>query len=437
MWPVRFGHTVARFGSRDAPGGRLGSRKSNGKKKSRGSRRVRPRAYPVPASDPNPPTDRSLDVAWSYLRHAPIGVLAADREGRIVFLNPAAAKLLGYEPDEVEGEAAARIFRAPRGEGHVPPGACAVAEEVREVEVVARNGDILPIGLRLLPLEGRDGSLLGAVAVFQDLREQKAREEQWRRRDRLASLGELAAGVAHEIRNPLAGIGTSAQILKRRIGGGDPRGQFADLILEEVSRLDRIVESLLQFARPTTPRLVRQSVLPAIEKALLLVHEIAVRQNVLVRVERADTVPELYVDHDQILQVLLNIIMNALQALAQGGEILLTVGPARKASVERGGLGRRATDRLVSRRQGPPQDVLEVRVRDNGPGIPATVKARVFDPFYTTRSQGTGLGLSICQSIVREHGGSISIESTVGQGTTVIVDLPLEKRHGDRRHNAR
>jgi len=204
-----------------------------------------------------------------------------------------------------------------------------------------------------------------------------------------------------------------------------------------VSRLDRIVESLLQFARPTTPRLVKQSVLPAIEKALLLVHEIAVRQNVLVRVERADRVPELYLDHDQILQVLLNIIMNALQALARGGEILLTVGPARKSSVERGGLGRRATDRLVSRRQGPPQDVLELRVRDNGPGIPAAVKARVFDPFYTTRSQGTGLGLSICQSIVREHGGSISIESTVGQGTTVIVDLPLEKRHGDRRDNAR
>jgi len=398
---------------------------------------VRPRAFPIPSPEPPPPTDRSLDVAWSFLRHSPIGVLAADREGRIVYLNPAASKLLGYEPEEVEGEASARIFRAPRGEGHVPPGACAVPEEAREVEVVARSGDILPIGLRLLPLEGRDGSLLGAVAVFQDLREQKAREEQWRRRDRLASLGALAAGVAHEIRNPLAGIGTSAQILKRRIGGGDPRGQFADLILEEVSRLDRIVESLLQFARPTTPRLARQSILPAIEKALLLVHELAVRQNVLLRVERADSIPDLYLDPDQILQVLLNVLMNALQALSRGGEILLTVGPARKPSAERGGLGRRATDRLAERRKGPPVDVLEVRIRDNGPGIPAAVKGRVFDPFFTTRTQGTGLGLSICQSIVREHGGSISIESVVGQGTTVILDLPLEKRHGDRRHNAR
>jgi PAS domain S-box-containing protein len=360
-----------------------------------------------------------------------------DREGRVVTMNPTAAKLLGYEPGEVAGQAAARVFRAPRGDGHVPPGACAVPEEAREVEIVTRSGDVLPVGLRLLPLEGRDGGLIGTVALFQDLRDQKAREEQWRRRDRLASLGELAAGVAHEIRNPLAGIGTSAQILKRRLESGDPRGRFADLILEEVSRLDRIVESLLQFARPTTPKLSRHSILPALERALTLVHELAVRQNVLLQVERADSVPDLFIDHDQILQVLLNVLMNALQALAKGGEITVAVAPARKRAAERGGLGRRATDRLTARRQGPLSDVVEVRVRDNGPGIPSAVIARVFDPFFTTRTQGTGLGLSICQSIVREHGGTISIESVVGQGTTVVIDLPVEKRHGDRRHNPR
>jgi PAS domain S-box-containing protein len=360
-----------------------------------------------------------------------------DREGRVLSINPAASKLIGYEPEEVEGEAAARVFRAPRGEGHVPPGACAEPEEAREVEVVTRSGDVLPVSLRLLPLEGRDGSLIGTVALFQDLREQKSQEEQWRRRDRLASLGALAAGVAHEIRNPLAGIGTSAQILKRRIESGDPRGQFADLILEEVSRLDRIVESLLQFARPSTPRLSRHSILPALEKALTLVHELAVRQKVQVRVERADTVPDLFIDHDQILQVLLNVLMNALQALADGGEIVISVAPARKRAAVRGGLGRRATDRLLPRRQAPLLDIVEVRIRDNGPGIPAAVLARVFDPFFTTRTQGTGLGLSICQSIVREHGGTISIGSVVGQGTAVTIDLPLEKRHGDRRQHPR
>ena len=392
---------------------------------------------PFAATSPPEPSSQTLDVASSFLRHSPIGVLAVDREGRVVTMNPTAAKLLGYEPGEVAGQAAARVFRAPRGDGHVPPGACAVPEEAREVEIVTRSGDVLPVGLRLLPLEGRDGGLIGTVALFQDLRDQKAREEQWRRRDRLASLGELAAGVAHEIRNPLAGIGTSAQILKRRLESGDPRGRFADLILEEVSRLDRIVESLLQFARPTTPKLSRHSILPALERALTLVHELAVRQNVLLQVERADSVPDLFIDHDQILQVLLNVLMNALQALAKGGEITVAVAPARKRAAERGGLGRRATDRLTARRQGPLSDVVEVRVRDNGPGIPSAVIARVFDPFFTTRTQGTGLGLSICQSIVREHGGTISIESVVGQGTTVVIDLPVEKRHGDRRHNPR
>ncbi|HXL15821.1 MAG TPA: ATP-binding protein [Methylomirabilota bacterium] len=388
-------------------------------------------------NEPSPPSKVDLDAAWSFLRHAPFGVISIGRDGTVLAINPSASNLLGYPADEVEGEAVARILRAPRGESHVPPGACAAPEEAREVEVVTRSGDVLPVGLRLLPLEGLDGSLQGTLALFQDLREQKALEDQWRRRDRLASLGALAAGVAHEIRNPLAGIGTSAQVMKRRLEVGDPRAQFIDLILEEVSRLDRIVTGMLQFARPAAPRLQRQSILPSLEKALTLVHEVAVRQNVLIRVERADTVPEVYVDLDQTLQVILNVLMNALQALDQGGELTIHVGPVRKRLAERSRLGRRAGDRLGKNRPAPLLDLVEVRIQDNGPGIPAAVLARVFDPFYTTRTQGTGLGLSICQTIIREHGGSISIESVVGQGTSVLIDLPVEKRHGDRRGNPR
>ena len=384
-----------------------------------------------------PPKGHMLDAAWSFLKHTPLGVIAVTREGTVVSMNPAACRLLGYEAEQVEGEAVARVFRAPRGEGHVPPGACAAPEEAREVEVVTRTGDVLPVGLRLLPLEALDGTLQGTIALFQDLREQKAQEEQWRRRDRLASLGALSAGVAHEIRNPLAGIGTSAQVLKRRLGVDDPRAQFVDLILEEVSRLDRIVTSLLQFARPAIPKLARQSILPALEKALTLVHELAVRQDVLIKVDRADVVPELYVDIDQVLQVILNVTMNALQAMDRGGELRIWVRPTRKRLAERSTLGRRASDRLGARNAAPLQDLVEIRIQDNGPGMPPDVLARVFDPFYTTRTQGTGLGLSICQSIVREHGGVISIESVIGQGTTVLIDLPVEKRHADRRRIAR
>ncbi|HEY7728340.1 MAG TPA: ATP-binding protein [Candidatus Eisenbacteria bacterium] len=389
------------------------------------------------APAPGAPAGHVLEAALSLLQHAPLGVIAVSREGEVIHMNPEACRLLGYAEREGEGEAAARVLRAPRGEGHVPPGAVAKPEEAREVEVVTRAGEVLPVGLRLLPLEGADGRLRGTVALFQDLREQKALEEQWRRRDRLASLGALSAGVAHEIRNPLAGIGTSAQVLKRRLGADDPRASFVDVILEEVSRLDRIVEGLLQFAKPAPPRLSKQSVLPALEKALTLVHELAVRQDVAIHVDRAEHVPEVYVDSDQILQVLLNVFMNALQAMDQGGELRVSVRTQRKKLAPRSTLGRRANDRLLKREEPPAQDVVEIRVRDNGPGIPASVLARVFDPFYTTRAQGTGLGLSVCQSIIREHGGTISIESTVGQGTSVILDLPVEKRHGSRRQSAR
>jgi len=376
-------------------------------------------------------------VAESLYRYAPFGVLGVDREGRIVAVNETACRLLGYSAEELLHEPAALYFRAPRGEGHVRPGACASPEEPREVEVATRSQDALPVSLRLLPLETESGSLGGTLALFVDLRGEKSRDEQWRRRDRLASIGALAAGVAHEIRNPLAGIGASAQILARRIAADDPRASFATLIVEEVARLDRIVDSLLQFARPATPKLARQSLEPALEKALTLMHEPAVRQKVELQADRSERVPELYVDADQILQVVVNVVKNAIQALPEGGVIRVAMGLKRKRLAERSSLGRRSSDRLEAARAVPEQDVVEIRVEDNGPGIPAATLARVFDPFFTTKSRGSGLGLSICQTIVREHGGVIAIESTVGQGTTVTIDLPVEKRHGDRRTDRR
>lgn len=373
----------------------------------------------------------------SLYRFAPFGVLAVDREGRILAANEAACALLGYEADEMLQEPAALYFRAPKGEGHVLPGACAAPEGPREVEVATKSQDALPVALRLLPLETEAGALGGTLALFTDLRGEKSRDEQWRRRDRLASLGALAAGVAHEIRNPLAGIGASAQILARRLPPDDARASFATLIVEEVARLDRIVESLLQFARPATPKLARQSLLPAVEKAITLMREPAVRQRVDLDGRGVQAVPDIYVDADQILQVVVNVVKNAIQAMPDGGTIRVAMGVTRKRLVERSALGRRASDRLEAARPIPEQEVVEIRVQDNGPGIPAATLARVFDPFFTTRAQGSGLGLSICQTIVREHGGVIAIESTVGQGTTVTIDLPVEKRHGDRRTDPR
>jgi len=398
---------------------------------------VRPRPATDPSPTTSPPPRPARAVAESLYRYAPFGVLAVDREGRIVAANETACRLLGYGVEEMLQEPAALYFRAPKGDGHVLPGACAAPEEPREVEVATKNQDALPVSLRLLPLETESGALGGTLALFVDLRGEKSRDEQWRRRDRLASLGALAAGVAHEIRNPLAGIGASAQILARRLPAGDARTSFATLIVEEVARLDRIVESLLQFARPATPKLARQSLLPALEKAITLMHEPAVRQKVSLVADRTERVPEIYVDVDQILQVIVNVLKNAIQAMPDGGEIKVGMAVKRKRLVERSAIGRRASDRLESARPIPEQEVVEIRVHDNGPGIPAATLARVFDPFFTTRAQGSGLGLSICQTIVREHGGVIAVESTVGQGTTVTIDLPVEKRHGDRRTDPR
>jgi two-component system NtrC family sensor kinase len=251
-----------------------------------------------------------------------------------------------------------------------------------------------------------------------------------KRIDRLASLGELAAGVAHEIRNPLAGIGTSAQVLRSRLAGDDERVKFADVILDEVGRLEKIIENLLMFARPKQPQLVRHDLRESVQRTLNLVSEQAEKQNVKVEYRWPENLPSVYVDPDQMSQVFLNLVLNGIQAMSGGGVLTLELDTAEKSVPV--SAGRRRTDqkpagvtRLV--------DFVRVTVSDTGAGISKEHLARLFTPFFTTKSNGTGLGLSISQAILREHGGSISISSVRGVGTKVVVDIPVEKRHGERR----
>lgn len=248
--------------------------------------------------------------------------------------------------------------------------------------------------------------------------------------DRLVSLGELAAGVAHEIRNPLAGIGTSAQVLRSRFARDDERVKFADVILDEVGRLEKIIENLLLFARPKQPQLVRHDMRQSLERALNLLMEQIEKQHVRVQIKCHGEPPTVYVDPGQMSQVLLNLLLNAIHAMPAGGKITLELATFSKKMSVTG--GRRRTDKKP---RVPAQRVqfLRLIVSDTGQGISKQNLSKLFTPFFTTKSAGTGLGLSISQAIVREHGGSISVSSTEGRGTKVAVDIPVEKRHGERR----
>src|SRR5262249_17783505 len=284
----------------------------------------------------------------------------------------------------------------------------------------------------------RIGRPAWALVTLHDLTSMRRMQQELRRNERLATLGQLSAGVAHEIRNPLAGIGTSAQVLLRRFEPRDERARFVRVILDEVARLDRIVTSLLQYARPRTPELTSGTLAACVGCVLGLSRDALAPAGVTAEVGVAPRLPPVYVDPDLVTQVLLNTTLNSIQAMPQGGTLRYEIRAVRRRPTPRGP-GRRAADLAPGARIEPGGSAArvpfqQVRVTDNGSGMSRGVLAKLFHPFFSTKPQGTGLGLSISQTIVQEHGGTIEVLSREGHGTTVLLNFPVEKRHGERRH---
>lgn len=251
--------------------------------------------------------------------------------------------------------------------------------------------------------------------------------KQMERADRLASIGELASSIAHEIKNPLAGISGAIQILSKR--EGNPPPEILDEIQEQVVRVDRTVKNLLSYGRPASPRLVWTNARDVLERSLFLVRHVAERNRVHVETRYDDLDLPIFVDPEQMHQVFLNISLNAIQAMPHGG--VLEVSTAVKRYDERN-LGEVAVTDLDAERP----EWVEIRFQDNGVGIPSESLGQIFEPFFTTRAQGTGLGLSICRQILRLHQGMIAVSSEPGRGSCFTVFLPVPDRTSEGSRNA-
>jgi len=229
-------------------------------------------------------------------------------------------------------------------------------------------------------------------------------EEQLRRADRLSALGELSAGMAHEIRNPLASIRGTAEILEGAVAKDDAHHEFAQILVREVDRLERVVRDFLRFARPEEG--VREAVdlQQVLREVLALSRSQLLKGRVEVELDLPTALPEISGSDEQLKQVFLNLILNAQQAMPDGGT--LTVG--------------------ATAREGK----VRLTFADSGPGVPSELQDRIFNPFFTTRSGGTGLGLAITHRIVSAHSGSLTVESRPGQGATFVVELPVRQREG-------
>jgi len=349
----------------------------------------------------------------TLLENLTTGVIAAGIDERITVFNNEAGQITELNSRDILDHA---IDELPEALRDALRDTLRTGESQENNELVLRfddRGVIVRASTSIF--RGEDRQVLGALMVLTDITALKRLELQIRRSDRLASLGTLSAGMAHEIKNPLVSIKTFAQLLPERYQDSDFRETFSNLIGHEIDRIDSLVNQLLRFARPAKPILKPMHVHEVLEKSLLLVgHRLYQKDIKLTRSWEAN-VDTIRADGDQLEQVFLNFFINAMDAMKRGGEL--------SVSTQIGNDEEWVT--AIGHGNGEAQEVLRITVRDTGEGIRGDDIPHVFDPFFSTKDYGTGLGLSVVHGIIQEHGGQIEVESELKKGTAFHILLPL------------
>jgi PAS domain S-box-containing protein len=342
------------------------------------------------------------------------GIVTIDLDGRVVTLNPEAELLTGFFRGEAAGRYCTELF------AHTPELSDLLMETLASHAPIAgvpltlrrRNSSTLPIEFSTAPLKGGEGKNLGVIGVFRDVTLLRQLESDLQRSDRLAALGTMAAGLAHEIKNPLTSLLTFSRHLERRFDDPNFRERFGSVVPRELERINGIVERLLELARPARMSFAQVRLPELLDRAVELYADQLDERGIAVVREYARDVPSLQADRDALYRVFVNLIANALDAMPAGGRLIVRSGWT--ASRDPLPLTRRRSANRV-----------KIEVEDTGDGIEASETNRIFNPFYTTRDHGTGLGLALAHKVVQDHSGVISFRSTPGRGTTFTIVLPL------------
>ncbi len=353
----------------------------------------------------------------TLLENLTSGVIAAGTDERVTVFNNEAGQITGLNAQEIVDLAALPLELA---EPLITTLRTGESQENREIALRVGTGDVI-IRASTSIFHGQDRQVLGALMVLTNITAIKRLELQIRRSDRLASLGTLSAGMAHEIKNPLVSLKTFAQLLPERYQDSDFRDTFSNLIGHEIDRIDSLVNQLLRFARPAKPILKPLHAHEILEKALTLVgHRLYQKDIKLNRSWRADT-DTIHGDADQLEQVFLNFFLNAMDAMKTHGELSV------KTEIRSDEQWVSALTYMNGESSGNSEarEAFRITIRDSGEGIRAEDIPHVFDPFFTTKDYGTGLGLSVVHGIIQEHGGQIEVESELEKGTAFHILLPL------------
>jgi len=343
------------------------------------------------------------------------GVLAISREGRVVVMNEVAYRILDIEPRETDAGSPYRDVLAPQQDVvRILGAAFDLAHLPNRAELRLKpSGKV--IGYTLSHILDDEGRPEGAALFFKDLTLVEQMEERERLRDRLAALGEMAATIAHEVKNPLAGIEVMAGLLRRRVPDSPDVQSLVNDIISEAKMANAIVLEVLEFVRPIRLQVERTSIAQVLHDAVTIAERKVDRGEVHVTMNVQEQLPLIQADNHQLCQLFSNLIINALEALGKKGTIAITAAQ-----------GVAYQEPMAMPGPVDPASTLVVDVVDDGPGVPPDLAERVFNPFFTTKPQGSGLGLAIVRKIVDAHNGQIDLATAPGQGTRFRVTLPLE-----------
>jgi len=332
------------------------------------------------------------------LKHLNSGLLTIDRYGKIIYFNRAGEEILGYREEDIKGRYFRDVFEA-----RMPNLADNLQKVIQsqehsqrnEVEIVDNSGKSIPLGISTSLLIGENKNVRGVIAIFQDLTDTKKMEEKIRAADKLAAVGELSAAIAHEIRNPLAAISGSVEVLKSTLEFTGENKRLLDLIIRESTRLNNILSDFLLYARANRTVLNRIELCRLVSDVFEVVrHQPSYNSKVDLQLISSESFVYVYSDEDHLKQILINLIINSYQAIGgRSGEIYI--------DLERDEFGKAV-----------------IKVVDNGPGIDSKILARIFDPFYSTKKDGTGLGLAIVQRLCNSLNIDLSINTEAGHGTS-------------------
>jgi signal transduction histidine kinase len=363
------------------------------------------------------------------------GMLAIDTRGGLVMINEPGRQILGipspprlgtpFEEVLAEHPRLVRMVRQSFDMSALPNRA-----ELELGEGGRAGGHGTSIGFTVSLVHDEEGAIAGVALFFKDLTQIEHKAEQERLKDRLATLGQMAASLAHEMRNPLAGIEVSCQLLKRRLPDANGGRDLLDKITSEVRRLNSTLTQTLEYVRPVTPSFTEGELVPVLEEAIATARGRAEREGLVVRRRFAGSLPRFLMDAALLRQVFVNLILNSIEAMDGKGTVTVSVEMMAAPS---GSTPYRPEGSPTGDRWQEAEHFAVVRVADTGPGIREQDRDRIFYPFFTTKKKGSGVGLAIAKKIVGSHQGLIEVESAPGEGALFTVRLPMVVRSAEDR----